>query len=71
MVSAMNQPTRMSILVLSADQSLNGAVVTCYAGASTSDPQAGNFTVQVIGEILPCRACIFRGYKCLRFSLIK
>ncbi len=52
MVSAMNQPTRMSTLVLPVDQSLNGAVVTCYAGGSTSDPQAGNLTIQVIGEIL-------------------
>ncbi len=52
MVSAMNEPTRMSTLVLPVDQSLNGAVVTCYAGASTSDTQAGNLTIQVIGEIL-------------------
>ena len=52
MVSAMNQPTRTSTLVLSADQSLNGAVVTCFTGGSTSDPQAGNLTIQVIGEIL-------------------
>ncbi len=52
MVSAMNQPTRMSTLVLSADQSLNGAVVTCFAGGSTSDPQAGNLTIQVISEML-------------------
>ncbi len=51
MVSAMNQPTRMSTLVLPVTQSLNGAVVTCYAGGSTSDPQAGNLTIQVIGEI--------------------
>ncbi len=52
MVSAMNQPTRMSTLVLPVDQSLNGAavVVTCYAGGSTSDPQVGNSTIQVIGE---------------------
>ncbi len=50
MVSAMNQPTRMSTLVLSADQSLNGSVVTCYAGGSTSDPQAGNLTIHAIGE---------------------
>ena len=52
MISAMNQPTRMSTLVLPVDQSLNGAavVVTCYAGGSTSDPQAGNMTIQVIGE---------------------
>ncbi len=42
----------MSTLVLSVDQSLNGAVVTCYAGGLTSDPQAGNLTIQVIGEIL-------------------
>ena len=27
-------------------------MVTCYAGGSTSDPQAGNLTIQVIGEIL-------------------
>ncbi len=52
MVSAMNQPTRMSTLVLPVDQSLNGAavVVTCNAGGSTSDPQAGNLTIEVIGE---------------------
>ncbi len=52
MVSAMNQPTRMSTLVLPVTDSLNGAVVTCYAGPLTSDPQAGNLTIQVIGEIL-------------------
>ncbi len=52
MVSAMNQPTRMSTLVLPVDQSLNGAVVTCYAGPLTSDPQAGNLTIQVVGEML-------------------
>ena len=52
MVSAMNQPTRISTLVLPVEQSLNGAVVTCYAGSLTSDPQAGNLTIQVIGEIL-------------------
>ncbi len=50
MVSAMDQPTRMSTLVLPVDQTLNGAVVTCYAGGSTSDPQAGNLTIEVIGE---------------------
>ena len=62
MVSAMNQPTRMSTLVLPADQSLNGSVVTCYAGGSTSDPQAGNLTIQVIGEILSAMysyACMY------------
>ncbi len=52
MVSAMNQHTRMSTFVLPVNQSLNDAVVTCYAGGLTSDPQAGNFTIQVIGEIL-------------------
>ncbi len=71
MVSAMNQPTRMSTLVLPVDLSLNGSVVTCYAGALTSNPQAGNLTIHVIGEILPYIACIFRGYKCSLFSLIK
>ncbi len=50
MVSAMNQPTRMSTLVLPVDQLLNGTVVTCYAGALASDPQAGNLTIQFIGE---------------------
>ncbi len=50
MVSAMDQPTRMSTLVLPVVQSLNGTVVTCYAGGLTSDPQAGNMTIQVIGE---------------------
>ncbi len=63
MVSAMNQPTRMSTLVVPVDQSLNGAVVvTCYAGATTSDPQAGNLTIQVIGEILSAMysyACMY------------
>ena len=57
MVSAMNQPIRMSTLVLPVDQSLNGAVVTCYAGALTSDPQAGNLAIQVIGEII-VHACM-------------
>ena len=52
MVSAMNQPTRMSTLVLPVDQSLNGAVVTCYAGGSTSDPQAGNLTIHIVGEMV-------------------
>ena len=53
-ISALNQPTalRMSTLVLPVDQSLNGAVVTCNAGALTSDPLAGNLTIQVIGEIV-------------------
>ncbi len=52
MISAMNQPTRMSTLDLLVDQSLNGAVVvTCYAGATTSDPLAGNLTINAIGEI--------------------
>ncbi|XP_064397532.1 uncharacterized protein LOC135344285 isoform X2 [Halichondria panicea] len=49
MVSAMNQPTRTSTLVLPVDQSLNGAVVTCNAGSLSADPQAGNLTIQVIG----------------------
>ncbi len=52
MVSAMNQPTRTSTLVLPVDQSLNGAVVTCNAGSLSADPQAGNLTIQVIGEII-------------------
>ncbi len=52
MVSAMNQPTRMSTLVLPVDQSLNGAVVTCYTGGLTSDPQAGNLTIQIVGEMV-------------------
>ena len=52
MVSAMNPPTRMSTLILAVTESLNGTVVTCNAGASSSDPQAGNLTIQVIGEIL-------------------
>ncbi len=41
----------MSTLVLPVDQSLNGAVVTCYAGPLTSDPLAGNLTIQVIKKI--------------------
>ncbi len=58
MVSAMNQPTRMSTLVFPVDQSLNGAVVvTCYAGATTSDPQVGNFTIHAIGEIHTRSTC--------------
>ncbi len=50
MVSAEDQPTRTSILLLPVDQSLNGAVVTCYAGGLRSNPQAGNLTIQVVGE---------------------
>ncbi len=48
MISSRNEPTRMSTLELVVTESLNGAVVTCFAGASTSDPQAGNFTIQII-----------------------
>ncbi len=52
MVSADDQPAlRMSTLVMSIDESLNGAVVICFAGPMPSDPQAGNLTMQVIGEI--------------------
>ncbi len=58
MVSASNQPTRMATLVFPVDQSLNGAVVvTCYAGATTSDPQVGNFTIHAIGEIHTRSTC--------------
>ena len=51
MVSAEDQPTRMSTLVLPVDQSLNGAVATCFADSSTSDPRVGDLSLQVIGEI--------------------
>ncbi len=54
MISADSEPPRMSTLELVVTESLNGAVVTCYAGGSTSDPIVGNFTIQIIGEI----ACI-------------
>ena len=61
MVSAMNQPTRTSTLILAVTESLNGVVITCYAGASSSDPQAGNLTIQVIGEnLLPYSGYISR-----------
>ncbi len=51
MVSLRSEPTRRSTLEIAVTESLNGAVVTCYAGASTSDPQAGNVTIQIIGEM--------------------
>ncbi len=50
MISPYNEPTRMSTLELVVTESLNGAVVTCFAGASTFDPQVGNFTVQITSE---------------------
>ncbi len=51
MVGIRSEPTRRSTLELAVTESLNGAVVSCYAGGSTSDPQAGNFTIQIIGEM--------------------
>ncbi len=51
MISAGSEVTRRSTLELLITTSLNNRVVTCYAGASTSDPQVGNYTVQVIGEV--------------------
>ncbi len=51
MVSNSSQPTRVSTLVLPLEQSLNGAVVTCYAGgATTTDSQVGNLTLQFISK---------------------
>ena len=40
----------MSTLVLPVDQFIDGARVTCIAGDSSSDPQVGSYTLQVIGE---------------------
>ncbi len=50
MISARSEATRRSTLELVITTSLSNRVVTCYAGASTSDPQVGNYTVQVIGK---------------------
>ncbi len=50
MVSDSSQPTRVSTLVLPLDQSLNGAVVICYAGGATTDSQVGNLTLQFISK---------------------
>ncbi len=57
MISARSEVTRRSTLELVITTSLNNIVVTCYAGASTSDPQVGNYTVQVIGEV-PQKAAV-------------
>ncbi len=54
MISANSERLRMSTLELIVTESLNGVVVTCYAGGAISDPVVGNFTIQIIGEI----ACI-------------
>ncbi len=54
MISAISEQPRRSTLELVATESLNGAVVTCFAGSSISDPVVGNLTIQIIGEI----ACI-------------
>ncbi len=40
----------MSTLELVVTESLNGSVVTCFAGGSTSDPQVGNLTIITAGE---------------------
>ena len=37
-------------LELVVTESLNGSVVTCFAGGSTSDPQVGNFTIITAGK---------------------
>ncbi len=51
MISARSEVTRMSTLEVVITTSLNNRVVTCYAGATTSDPQVGNYTLQIIGEV--------------------
>lgn len=58
-VSASDQSTRTSTLVLPVGQSLNGAVVSCRAGSSSSDLQVGNFTIQMIRtcETMPSYTC--------------
>ncbi len=50
MISPRTEPTRRSTLELAVNVSLNGSVVACFAGGSTFDPQAGNFTIPIIGE---------------------
>ena len=50
MISLHNEQPRMSTLELVVTESLNGSVVTCFAGGSTSDPQVGNFTVQITSK---------------------
>ncbi len=58
MISARNEPTRRSTLELVIDGSLGGARVTCHAGGSTSDPQVGSYTIQLIGKIYIAAVCV-------------
>ncbi len=67
MVSDSSQPTRVSTLVLPLEQSLNGAVVTCYAGGTRSNPQVGNLTIQFISEMAICAICAICA--CLHIAL--
>ena len=39
-------------------------VVTCYAGGTRSNPQAGNLTIQFISEMAICAICA-----CLHIAL--
>ncbi len=65
MTSPHNEPTRMSTIKLVVTESLNGAVVTCFAGGSTSDPQVGNLTIQIIiGEVAAC-TCMHMHFNCM------
>ena len=66
MISARNEPTMMSTIELVVTESLNGSVVTCFAGgSSTSDPQVGNLTIQInIGEVAAC-TCMHMHFNCM------
>ncbi len=69
MISARSEATRMSTLELVITMSLINSVVTCHAGASTSDPQVGNYTVQVIGEVPQKTVLLLCGISMYRLSL--
>ncbi len=66
MISARNEPTRRSTLELLITESLDGAVVTCFAGASsTPDLQVRNLTIQInIGEVAACTCMIVQLCTC-------
>ena len=68
MISSRTEQTRRSTIELLITESLDGAVVTCFAGASsTPDLQVRNLTIQInIGEVAACtRACMYKHSNCV------
>ena len=52
MISDNTGPTVTSTALITATEELDGAIVSCKAGALLMSPQVGNATIHVIGEIL-------------------